>query len=159
MHLLSISTSYRYYQKQGGTLTEEEYKKLIRSYLKNISDKILRGIEILLPGRMGSMKITGRKVKPKFDNGKVKGLAPDWKATKDLWNRCSECKENKQLVYHLNEHSDGYRYKFYWEKTKALISERNQPMYSFVPTRTNKRRLCELIKSGKEYLLETRKYE
>ena len=34
MHLLSISTSYRYYQKQGGTLTEEEYKKLIRSYLK-----------------------------------------------------------------------------------------------------------------------------
>ncbi len=75
MKLLSVSTSYDYYLKQGGTLSEKEYKNIAYAYLKFISLRILMGFKILLPGKMGNISITGRKIDLKFENGNYKCIA------------------------------------------------------------------------------------
>ena len=59
-------------------------------------------------------------------------LKIDWAASKKLGKR----------IYHLNDHTGGYKYRFYW--TKGII--KNITAYSFIPTRTNTRTLAGILK-------------
>jgi len=117
--------------------------------MKFLSAKLFLKGEILLPERMGKLKIIGKKVKVTLEDGKIKGLAPDWAGTKKLWDKNSEAKQNKQLVYHFNEDTNGIRYRFFWSKSRVLVS--NKTLYSLFMTRTNKRFLSSLVKNGQEY--------
>ena len=102
--------------------------------------------EFLLPRRLGTMRIKKYKTKIKIDDsGKIIGsLSPNWAATKELWSNDSQARENKKMVYHTNEHSDGYQYKWHFSNYRSNCV--NKSAYIFVPSRTNKRRLAELIK-------------
>jgi hypothetical protein len=61
-------------------------------------------------------------------------------------------KESKEPIYCFNEHSNGVRYKFIWQQDKILV---NKSVFIFKPSRTNKRNISKLIKSGKEFLIKT----
>jgi len=116
---------------------------------KYMANSLLEGEEIVLPSRLGSLFIAGRKIKPRLEDGKIKGLAPNWKATKELWERDPKAKEEKKLIYYFNEHSDGYRYRIIWSRRKSWF--RNKFVYEFKLSRTNARLLSKMIQEGKTY--------
>lgn len=129
-----------------------QYVQIINHFMKFLISKLFQTGEINIPERLGKLNIIGKKVKVRIEDGEIKGLAPDWVKTKELWNSDSVAKNNKQLVYHFNEETNGIRYKFFWSKNRVLVS--NKTLYNLRMTRTNKRRLSSLVKEGKEYLIK-----
>ena len=56
----------------------------------------------------------------------------------------AQAKEDRKRVYFLNNHSDGYRYLWYYSTYRSALP--NKSLYRFIPSRDNKRNLCKLIK-------------
>lgn len=128
-----------------------QYVQIINQFMKFIINRLFDKGQILLPEKLGTLQVIGKKVKVKIEDGQIKGLAPDWVKTKELWETDEESRNNKQLVYHFNEQTNGVRYRFFWSKNRVLVS--NKTLYNIKMTRTNKRTLSQLIKNGKEYLI------
>ena len=129
-----------------------QYVQIINHFMKFLSSKLLSTGEIILPDRLGRLSIFGKKVNVRIEDGEIKGLAPDWVKTKELWESDKEAKNKKQLVYHFNEETNGIRYKYVWSKNRVLVS--NKTLYNLRMTRTNKRELSKLVREGKEYLIK-----
>ena len=138
---------YKYYKDEIKKIavTEKELdsllvdKKLFRTicdeFNKLLIDEILiSSEEIRLPYRLGTIRI--KKSKMKYDDKNK--LKIDWAASKKLGKR----------IYHLNDHTGGYKYRFYW--TKGIV--KNITAYSFIPTRTNTRRLASILKDNEREL-------
>jgi hypothetical protein len=138
---------YKYYKDEIKKIavTEKELdsllvdKKLFRTicdeFNKLLIDEILiNSEEIRLPYRLGVVRI--KKSKMKYDDKNK--LKIDWAASKKLGKR----------IYHLNDHTGGYKYRFYW--TKGIV--KNITAYSFIPTRTNTRRLASILKDKNRQL-------
>jgi hypothetical protein len=152
-----IRDGYKYYKAKGhSTLSVDEYAKVMNTWQMYIRDLIFEGNEVKLPSKMGIIKVSGKRVPIKFDeDGKLKGQSPDWAETKKLWANKPEAKENKQMIYHLNEHTDGVRYKFKWSKERMIVT--NKYYYTMIFSRLNKRKLSVLIQDGMEYYVEPNK--
>lgn len=152
--MANIRDSYKHYKVNSDEPVEiKVYLDIVHGFIKFLISQLFQGEVVALPARLGTLEVIGRKVKPKLDSdGKITNLAPDWKGTKELWEVCEECKENKQIVYHFNEHTNGVRYKIHWSKNKVIV--KNKILYSLVFSRANKRELNRLINSGKEYLIK-----
>jgi len=148
----NVRDSYKLYKKSVENPVDiQTYIKYVNDYHKFLMNKVFEGNEITLPARMGTLCIVGKKQKVSFDeDGKVKGLAPDWVKTKQLWNSNSEAKERKQLLYHTNSHTDNTRYRFAWSKINILA--KNKILYSLRMTRDNKRAVHDLILQGKQFI-------
>ena len=129
-----------------------QYVQITNHFMKFLITKLLTTGEINIPERLGKLSIFGKKVNVRIEDGEIKGLAPDWVKTKQLWDSDAEAKENKQLVYHFNEETNGIRYKFFWSKNRVLVS--NKTLYNLRMTRSNKRELSRLVKNNKEYLIK-----
>ena len=129
-----------------------EYVQIINQFMKFLILKLLSTGEIILPERLGRLSIFGKKVNVRIEDGEIKGLAPDWVKTKQLWDSDEVAKSNKQLVYHFNEETNGIRYKFSWSKNRVLVS--NKTLYNLRMIRSNKRELSKLVREGKEYLIK-----
>jgi hypothetical protein len=111
----------------------EEYMKICNLFYQALIDYLfLNNGKWVLPYNIGSMSVRKRKINVNKDE-----LSPDWKMTT----------EHGKMIYHLNEHSSGYMYRLNWEKWNHI--QKNKGLYNFILTRTNKRRLAKLIKSGK----------
>ena len=150
--MFNIRTSYDYYTKAvEAPMPEEVYRQVAEAYSEFLLDKVIdEGEEVALPGRMGTLVVMGKKQKPKvLEDGTITGMAPDWKATKALWEKSPEAKANKKLVYHTNADTGGVRYKLHWSKRKVFIPYKTQ--MSFRLTKQNKIRLNKAIESGTEY--------
>ena len=130
-----------------------QYVQIINQFMKFLILKLLSTGEIILPERLGRLSIFGKKVNVRIEDGEIKGLAPDWVKTKQLWDSDEEARNNKQLVYHFNEETNGIRYKFSWSKNRVLVS--NKTLYNLRMTRSNKRELSKLVREGKEYLIKS----
>jgi hypothetical protein len=125
-----------------GTFFDVEYKvyrQACEMFNKMIVDKILlKAEEFVVPYRLGTIRIKKKKMSFK-EKSKLK---VDWKTTKEVG----------KVVYHMNDHTDNYRYGWKWDKTNAIV--KNKKYYSFEATRSNKRRLASLLKdrfSGVDY--------
>lgn len=106
------------------------YKAIVTDYFKHIRDQVmLESKEVKLPCRLGTLQIV--KHQPKEFTGK--SLRFDWKATK----------ETGKPVFLLNEHSNYFKYRFFWSKKDCLLT--NKTKYQFVASRDNKRNLAQLI--------------
>ena len=115
------------------------YRNILTDYFKFVRDEIIEeGKEFKMPCRLGTLFII--KHKPKQWN--KRSLRIDYYTSK-MYNK---------MLFHLNEHSDGYKYRFYWSKLKSLIP--NKIKYQLVVTRHNKRRLCEIIKNKQRDYVE-----
>lgn len=147
----SLSESYSYYTKAyPESLTYKEYSVIVQKFLVFCFEKLLLTGKITLPERLGSIEIIGREVSPKIEGGVIKGLAPDWVQTRQLWNTNERAKEEKKILYHFNEDQSGLRYRFKWCKERVLLP--NKTLYYLQFTRKNKRALSKVIKEGgKEY--------
>lgn len=133
-------------------LEVSKYVEITNLFMKFLSTKLLEKGNIIIPERLGNLSIVGKKIKVRIEEGKIKGLAPDWVKTKELWEEDSQAKLEKQLVYHFNENTNGIRYKYSWSKNRVLVT--NKTLYNLKMTRENKRALSKLVTEGKEYLIK-----
>jgi len=147
----NLRESYKLYKEiVENPVDIKVYLLLAADYNKFLIDKVLAGKEVTLPSRMGTLSIVGRKTKIRFDDdGHVVGLAPDWVKTKALWDNNPQAKKERKRVFHLNEDTGGYRYKFLWSKRNVLVE--NKTLYALRMTRTNKRAVHDNIKNGVQY--------
>lgn len=111
------------------------YKGICADFNKKITKHILHDSGTFkLPHRLGEIRIQ----KKKMDFSMLNKLKVDWKRTKELGKR----------VFHLNDHTDNYRYKWYWKKRTVIV--KNKSVYSFIPTRTNARALAQILLTTKQ---------
>lgn len=130
---------YRQYikDKNDKTLPYSRFKRVLEAFNTNIAQAILdRSEGFKMPSGLGYIRIV--KYKPKSLN--EKSLSVDYKASK----------EYDKKIYHLNEHSDGYKFRLYWSKVPITFSDRYKYQLSLV--RANKRYLAQLIFNNNDYI-------
>ena len=124
---------YAYYKKTSIpelVLPYKKWREILVDLNKAIMNNIIDEAQTIRMGcNIGRLRI--RKHKMSFKD--VNNLRIDWEKTKKTGVK----------VYHLNEHRNGYRYRFYWVKGRI----EGGTMYSFIPTRENKRRLAKVLKT------------
>lgn len=138
----TLKDSYNYYKEEipeGSPFLVDykTYRSVCEEFNKLICEYILKEAgEYTLPYRMGSIRIK----KTKMNYGNRNHMRPDWKRSKELGRK----------VYHLNDHTDGFRYRWAWNKSNVVTV--GKKLYSFYPTRTNKRTLASLLKDENSYV-------
>jgi len=132
--------SYKEYTSGNSAyiVSKKQFNALLKDYFSFLSRELIDNAkEIRLPARMGTLSVVKKKPK-RYD---FTYLRVDFHSTK-------EC---EKTILHLNEHSDGYNFRFYWCKKDILIS--NKSMYELVMSRANKRKLAHMIKvEHKDYM-------
>lgn len=113
------------------------YKRILDEMCKVILEYIFeRSDGFKMPFGLGFIQIG--KYKPKILS--AESLSVDYKTSKEY---------NKR-IYHLNEHSDGYKYRLYWSKLPQTFPDRYKYQLSLV--RQNKRKLAQLIFNKHDYI-------
>lgn len=135
---------YNFYvnETEDNDLYETEYNdyvNIVNDFYKTMVDYVLlKSGKFILPFGLGDIFVIKRKV----DLDYIDHKALDWKTTNQTGKR----------VYHLNEHTGGYKYFYHWDKSRSRLNKLY--LYRFQLTRTNKRRLAKLVKSGKHDYFE-----
>ena len=112
-------------------MTYAEYIEITTLFLKHLADEmILRSATVTLPFRLGDMSVVKRK--PAYKS--LRNMVIDWVTTKALHRR----------VYQFNDHSNGFVYKFDWNRGKCTVPYKIN--YVFSATRANKRLVAKLVK-------------
>ena len=113
------------------------YKRVLDEMCKVILDHVLMRSEgFKMPYGLGFIQIG--KYRPKNLNDQ--SLSVDYKSSKEY---------NKR-IFHLNEHSDGYKYRLYWSKIPRTFPDRYK--YQLQLVRQNKRKLAQLIFNKQDYI-------
>ena len=148
---VNVTDSYKFYKsKSESSVSLSDYRRVINAFHKLVMKHIIEeGDTVYLPLRMGCLQIVGNINKPKIVDGVIKGLPIRWSKTKELWDSCPEAKERGQVIYCTNEETGGIRYKFQWVTKKVWAKYKS--LYSFRPSRTNKRSVYRQVINGKEY--------
>jgi len=149
-----INDIYKYYKENAKSpLDEKKFKELWKILIKIIIRLIVyRNVDIALPARLGTLCARKIKSKPivKEDGTVIKNrLGVNYKASWKKWQReypdltIHEIAklEGKKPVYHLNEHTDGYKVRWKWDKFTCTV--KNQSIYSLAMTRENKQELSK----------------
>ena len=113
------------------------YKRVLDEMCKVILEHVLNGSEgFKMPYGLGFIQVG--KYLPKTLS--ADSLSVDYKASK-LYDK---------RIYHLNEHSDGYKYRLFWSKIPRTFPDRYKYQLSLV--RQNKRKLAQLIFNKQDYI-------
>lgn len=114
-----------------------QYKRILDEMCTLILEYVFERSEgFKMPFGLGFIQIG--KYRPKHYN--EKSLSVDYKLSKEY---------NKR-IYHLNEHSDGYKFRLYWSKIPRTFPDRYRYQLNLV--RQNKRKLAQLIFNKHDYL-------
>jgi hypothetical protein len=149
---------YKFYKEQykekalPKAIVRKIYSKIFPAIVKLM---VFENFQYRMPKRLGYLSVKKKEVGPKLDSdGKLdtRTLSVNWKKTKQLWQEIYPDKteieikaiKDKPLVRELNEHSNGYRCLWYWDKTTCNI--KNQNAYYIDMTRTNDHILSNGIK-------------
>ena len=143
-----IKDIYKYYKSYSDLpVSYKVFTSVWKEFIDKVTSDIVEGgKDFTMPFRLGSVGIRKQKIKVKMnDDGTIdkRYLRPDWKATKELWQKDENAKKRKQLVFHLNKHFNGYNAKWFWDKSTCSVT--NQTAYSLTMTRDNKRKLAKAI--------------
>lgn len=113
------------------------YKDILFTFNKSIMKSIIEdGYIFKMPYRLGTIRIIKKP-------NRLDRLKPDY----SLYNTS----EGEYKIKHLNEHTNNYYVRFHWYKKDMIVI--NKTIYSFIPTRDNKRYLASLLKTkGMEQL-------
>lgn len=128
IHTYTISDFYKSYEKErkpwDSCLSRKEYIKIMKEFFLELSLLIIKDkYHFKFPYRLGVVRI--KKLKER-SSSKMK---IDWEKTKKLG----------KVVRHLNIHTDGKIFKWYWEKPHMKI--KNQSFYTFRATKDDRRKL------------------
>lgn len=135
----TVKEIYTFYTTEMGNnklykVEQTEYCNIVYDFYLRMMDSMLReNSEFKMPFGLGDVRI--HKTKIKLDRLNI--LSVDWVNTVEVG----------KYVYHLNEHTNGFKYFFHWIKKRKKI--KNLFYYKLVMTRTNKRLLAKLVKTGK----------
>lgn len=143
---IGVYDLYKYIRKNkwfniGQRLTEHQFYTIIRQVNNLLTDELVKGNDIKLPNKMGTLEL--RKYNPKLefkDNKLINKLPIDWDRTIKLWYEDKESFNNKTLVRVNNREV----FKVYYNKSKANYNNKN--FYTFSVNRDIKRRLKDKIK-------------
>lgn len=147
-----VYNAYRENCKIAGKkyIARKLYSKILKYYNTELcKDIVYNSNEFRIPFRIGYLRIKKCKQHIAIDrDGKLKKnhLKVNWLETKKLWENCEDCKINKKLVYHLNTDTNGYYYKWTWNKSYSNV--RNVMFYNIEMTRTNKRAIAKAVKKN-----------
>jgi len=120
-------------------ISYSEYRDIVSDYLKYVSEEIVvRSMQYKLPFRLGILSVY--KHKPTFKS--TNKMSVDWKETK---------KQGKK-IYLFNNHSNGYRYRFTWNRNGG--NARFLKTYAFKASRSNSRTIASLVKERKNDYFE-----
>lgn len=126
-----------YCREFGNEVPYVTFKGILEKFNDNIKESIInRSESFKMPFGLGYVCII--KYKPKQYNSK--SLSMDYKASAEEGKR----------IYHLNEHSGGYKYRLYWSKIPKTFPDRYR--YQLQLVRKNKRELAQLIFNHKDYI-------
>lgn len=139
---------FRFIKQNNLTETELSFDK----YQKNISIcnwmfieyALSTGRRVTLPYGFGDLAVNKKMLKrfKEHDGKRYVNLRIDWAKTKKLGKR----------IYHTNEHSDGFNYKWLWFVNRAKISVSD--LYVFRPCRYASRTLGKYIKKPNSHYKE-----
>lgn len=105
------------------------YKDITSKFFKYLTEELIEnGKPVKIPVNLGTIEIV--KSKKWFS---AKRFSVDFKLTNELG----------KVIYHLNEHTDGFKFRCHWSKNNVNATNINK--YRFVLTRANKRRLAQII--------------
>lgn len=116
-------------------MSYSQYVKIICDLHQEMMHDLLEGYEIKFKCGVGSFFIAKNKV----DYSERKNIPTDFKKSKELGKR----------ILLLNEHTNGYIYKFYWS-SKRSFERTYHKLFRFDAVRFRKRELCSLLKDGKK---------
>jgi len=153
---------WKYYNKNYDVKVDRtKFFEIIREYNARLIDEmIFKNFDFRMPFNLGNLSIRKSKnqIHPTLNGTMYRNSTIiDWKATQELWAEMYPGKtmdeltyiNNKKYVYHLNEHSLGYRYSFHWRKWSARV--KNQSIYGFKLSKTNKTKIAQAIREhGKQ---------
>lgn len=113
------------------------YKRILDKMSQIIAEAVLdRSEGFKMPCGLGYIQVG--KYQPKNYNSK--SLSIDYKLTR----------EYGKVIYHLNEHSNGYKYRLHWSRIPMTFADRYK--YQLCLVRANKRKLAQLIFNKHDYL-------
>jgi hypothetical protein len=113
------------------------YKRVLDAMCTIILQHVLESAEgFKMPYGLGFIQVG--KYKPKALN--KDSLSVDYASSK-LYGK---------TIYHLNEHSDGYKYRLHWSKIPRTFPDRYKYQLSLV--RQNKRKLAQYIFNKHDYV-------
>lgn len=132
-------------------IDQKTYSKVLQEFNQEIYNLLFQGFVYRIP-QIGEISLRLKKVEAYIDKeGNFRNPLPiDRRATKLLWERDPQAKEEKRYVYHDNEHSDGYILKLYYDRYGGLQHNILKD-YKVMTTRTMKLDIAKLMKSG-DYL-------
>lgn len=150
---MNIRKTFKEYKESSlNPVSEKEYVDINNSFMKFVSENMLEGHEVTLPAKVGVIFVGGTKRKNITDENGTVRLAPNWKATKELRAKSEKARLERQVVYCLNEHTEGVSYRITW--SIARVPMQNKKIFKFRPTRLNKRSLHKKITvEKKEYII------
>lgn len=113
------------------------FKRILERFNEIILELLFERSEgFKMPFGLGYIRIV--KYRPK--NYNKHSLSIDFKSTR----------EEGKIIYHLNQHSQGYKYRLYWSKIPQTLPDRYK--YMCILLRSNKRQLAQLIFNHKDYI-------
>lgn len=124
-------------------ITEAQFGAIIKAMNQMYANDFLKGKDIVLPHNMGKIELRKRKTSANIVDGKLKVDTPiDWQKTIDLWFEDEESEKKKKLV----RRNIGEVYIVHYNKSTAKFN--NKMFYKFLPARTLKQSLKNLINQG-----------
>jgi hypothetical protein len=111
-------------------ISRTEFVAINDAFYRRAVEKILAGNTLQLPFGVGRIQIEKTKA-TKFKGSK---MFIDWENTNKIG----------KVVYHLNEHSNGYNYHIRWRKPGMI---RGDKKYRFIAARMFRRTLAKIIKN------------
>ena len=145
---LGVYDAYKWIRKNkwldiGRPITEHEFYTIIRQVNNLLVENFLKGRDIVLPHRLGTIELRKYETKMSFNNGKLHTNLPiDWDRTLKLWAEDEEAYKEKMLV----KVEEKEIFKVFYNKGKANYN--NKSFYEFEVNRDLKRRLKQRIKDG-----------
>ncbi len=149
---------YNYYSSEvKDPVDKETYKRVLgKIYPEIIKMIIFENMEFYFPNRLGTFRIKKKLTEVKLtEEGEVdvRALSIDWKKTKALWVEMYPDKKpkdfkaikDKPLIRELNEHTDGWRYTWYWDRFTSNIP--HQSYYTLDLNREYDRLLSKAAKT------------
>ena len=137
-------------EKGNVEVNQSIFSKVLKDFNAAIIDEIVyNAYEFRLPHRLGSLRVKKIKQKIKLtEDGKLdtSNLAPNWKATMDLWGRNPKAKEEKKLIFHTNKHTSGYYFRWFWNKSTCNV--KNSSVYKLEMTKVNKKKITKAVTSN-----------
>lgn len=118
-------------------LTFDKWKEIIYAFNYAFRDHLLEtGDRSKLPWGLGGFSVTKKKSRKFITHGGKEyiSLPIDWVKSRKMGKR----------IYHLNTHTDGYRYKWYWYIGDARFYQSD--IWVFKPSRCSSRKLAEYLK-------------